>query len=253
MTRRMKASLAAIFIAMSLSGTAGAEDLTPDQKNAIIATVRDAMAHDPSILRGAIAAMQAADAEQQKVSARDGIQRSRDALYNQSADPFKGNPDGKVVIVEFFDPRCSYCKALQPRLTEALKANPDVKLVLKDFPILGPNSVLASRALLASQKQGKYAAFQQALMELKEDPNEQVLQQVASSVGVDWSRLRADMDDPEVQQRLRANIALGRELQVQGTPALVISDQLVPGAIDAATLDTLLSRAREQLQKSGHS
>jgi protein-disulfide isomerase len=157
-------------------------------------------------------------------------------------------------MADQLDPRCGHCKALQPRLNDALKANPDVKLILKDYPVLGPNSILASRALLAAQKQDKYQVLQEALMELREDPNEQVLQRVPFSVGIDWTQLRGDMDDPEIQTRLQANVVLGQQLQVQGTPTMVIDNQLVPGAIDSNTLNNLLALARKAPEpQSSHS
>ena len=246
----------ALAIIASGSNTASAvsDDFTSSQKEAMIATIRDALVHDPSILRDAIASLRAADAADRTIAAHTGIEHNQDALYHNSADPLKGNSAGKLVVVEFFDPRCSYCKALQPRMNDALKANPDVKLVLKDYPILGPNSILASRALLAAQKQDKYDVLQEALMELKEDPNEQVLQRVATSVSLDWTRLRSDMDDPEIQKRLQANVVLGQQLRVQGTPAMIIGNQLVPGAIDPDTLNRLLAQARKAAEpQSSHS
>ena len=127
-----------------------------------------------------------------------------------------------------------------------LKRQRDVRLVLKDLPILGPNSLLASRALLAAQRQGKYAELHDALLKLKEEPTEPVLKREAEKLGLDWARLRREMDDPAIGRRLEANTKLAAALRIEGTPALIIGDTLVPGAVDLATLEKLVAEAREK-------
>jgi protein-disulfide isomerase len=129
-------------------------------------------------------------------------------------------------------------------LEQLLRRQPDVRLVIKDLPILGPNSVLASRALLAAQAQGKYAALQDALMRLREEPAEPVLRREAERAGLDWARLRREMDEPAIQRRIEANGRLAVALRIEGTPAMVIGEALVPGAVDLATLERLVGEAR---------
>ena len=102
----------------------------------------------------------------------------------------KGNAQGAVTIVEFFDARCGYCKQMEPVMDQMLRRQKDVRLVMKDLPILGPNSLLASRALLAAQRQGKYAELHDALMKLREEPAEPVLKREAERLGLDWAKLR---------------------------------------------------------------
>ena len=149
-----------------------------------------------------------------------------------------------MTVVEFFDPRCGYCKRMLPVVEELLRRQRDVRWVMKDLPILGPNSLLASRALLASQKQGKYAELHDAVLKLREEPAEPVLKREAERAGLDWARLKRDMDDPAVQRRLDANLALAQALHIQGTPAMVIGGTIVPGATDLATLERLVAEAR---------
>ena len=155
-----------------------------------------------------------------------------DALFRNPADPVIGNPRGAVTVVEFFDPRCGYCKRMRPVVEELLRRQRDVRWVMKELPILGPNSVLASRALVAAQKQGKYAELHDALLKLREEPTEPVLRREAERVGLDWARLKRDMDDPAVQRRFDANAQLAQALGVQGTPAMVVGETLVPGAVE---------------------
>ena len=149
-----------------------------------------------------------------------------------------------MTVVEFFDPRCGYCKRMRPVIAELLRRQRDVRWVMKDLPILGPNSVLASRALVASQRQGKYAELHDAVMKLREEPIEPVLRREAERAGLDWARLKRDMDDPSVQRRIDANARLAQALGIQGTPAMVVGETLMPGAVDLASLERLVAEAR---------
>jgi protein-disulfide isomerase len=149
-----------------------------------------------------------------------------------------------VTVVEFFDPRCGYCKRMRPVVEELLRRQRDVRWVMRDLPILGPNSVLASRFLLAAQRQGKYAELHDALLKLREETTEPVLRREAERAGLDWARLKRDMEDPAVQRRIEANTSLAQALGIQGTPAMVVGETLVPGAVDLASLERLVAEAR---------
>jgi protein-disulfide isomerase len=138
---------------------------------------------------------------------------------------------------------------MHPAMEALLARDRNVRVVMKDLPILGPNSVLASRALLAAHRQGRYAALQDALMALRGEPTEAVLRQTAERVGLDWSRLRRDMDDPAIGQRIEANLRLAQAIGVEGTPALVVAGSsgapsFVPGAVDLPALERLVAEAR---------
>ena len=231
------------FASPALAQGSGA-GFSPEQRREIIEVLRDALRQDPSILRDALMALEQADATARADAQRAAIAAQSVALFRNPEDPVKGNAQGAVTIVEFFDARCGYCKQMEPVMDQMLRRQRDVKLVMKDLPILGPNSVLASRALLAAQRQGKYAELHDALMKLREEPAEPVLRREAEKLGLDWARLRRDMDDPAVGRRLEANTRLAGALRIEGTPALVIGDTLVPGAVDLATLEKLVAEAR---------
>ncbi|TCZ57873.1 DsbA family protein [Roseicella aquatilis] len=191
-------------------------------------------------------ALEQAEREDRAGAQRAAIAANAEALFRTVEDPVKGNPQGGVTLVEFFDARCGYCKQMEPVMEALLRRQPDVRLVMKDLPILGPNSLLASRALLAAQRQGKYAALHEALLRLREEPTEPVLKREAEKLGLDWARLRREMDDPAIGKRLEANTRLAAALRIEGTPALVIGDALVPGAVDLATLERLVAEARRK-------
>ncbi len=214
------------------------------QKAEIVGILRDALRTDPSILRQALEGLEAADRTEREGAGRAAIAANAAALFRDPADPAMGNPEGTVTVVEFFDPRCGYCKGMFPVVEELLRRQRDVRWVMKDLPILGPASVLASRALLASQKQGRYAELHAALMKLREEPAEPVLRREAERVGLDWTRLKRDMDDPAIQRRFDGNTKLAQALQVQGTPAMVVGGTIVPGAVDLASLERLVADAR---------
>jgi len=219
---------------------------TPEQRQEIVSILREAMRSDPSILRDAVTAMQEATRQEAERARREALLASRDALFNDARDPVKGNPRGDVTIVEFFDARCGYCKALFPTMQALLQRDRNIRVVMKDLPILGPNSLLASRALLAAQRQGKYEPLYDALLRLRTEPTEPVIQAEAQRAGIDWPRLRRDMEDPAIQARLQANVDLAQRLQIEGTPALVIGDALVPGAVELPELERLVAEARRR-------
>ncbi len=227
--------------ALSLSG-AHANSFTPSQRDEIVQIMRDALKRDPSILRDAVEALQADETAQRQASASAAIARSHDALVANLLDPVAGNPSGDVTIVEFFDTRCAYCRKLEPSITALLARDHGIRLVYKDLPILGPASVLGSKALLAAQLQadrvpGAYEKLRDALMRSGADPSNDGVLAAARSVGLDAARLQLDMEGASVQGRIDANLRLARTLGIQGTPALVIGQTLIPGAVDVAELE----------------
>lgn len=239
------------LLSLSLSAPLAAQSLTAQQREEIVDVVRDALRRDPSILRDAIGALQQSEQQNQESARRAALAAHADALFRDPADPVKGNPRGDVTVVEFFDARCGYCKTLHPAMESLLREDGQVRLVLKDLPVLGANSVLASRALLAAQRQNKYAVLYDALMRLRGEPTEAALKVESERAGLDWPRLRRDMDDPAIEARLRNNFALAKALSIEGTPAMVIGSTLVPGAVDLATLRELVAEARREARPPG--
>lgn len=227
-----------------LPGAALAQALSPEQRAEVLQILRDALRQDPSILRDAMTGLEQAEQAQRAEAQTRAITAQADALFRDPADPVKGNPQGAVSIVEFFDARCGYCKQLHPAMAQLLQRERDVRVVLKDLPILGPNSVVASRALLAAHRQNQYVPLYDALMRLREEPTEPVLRREAERLRIDWARLRREMDDPVIQARIQRNLDLARALDIQGTPALIIGTSLVPGAVDLATLQRLTAQQR---------
>lgn len=229
-----------------LAGRAMAQSFTEAQRAEILGILRDALARDPSILRDALAALQAAEERDREEGQRAAIAARRQEIFGVAGDPVRGNPRGNVTIVEFFDARCPYCKRLHAEMKTLLERDRNIRVVMKDLPILGPQSVVAARALLAAQRQGKYVEFHDALMSLRGEPTDAVIRSEAERIGLDYARLRREMDDPAIQQRLDANIALARALRIEGTPALIIGETLVPGAVPLAQMEQMIAAERQR-------
>jgi len=238
----MKRVLWLSTVLLALVGTlppvaASAGGFTPAQRAEIVQIVRQALKQDPSILHDALAAMQA-DAT------RAAIDAVRDRLVTP-ADAFVGNPKGEVSIVEFFDTRCPYCRAMEPTMENFVATRHDVRLVYKDMPVLGPASVLGSKALLAAQRQGAYAEMRKAVMQLPPNTTLEMIHAAASKLGLDWDRLSRDMNSAEVKQRIADNLNLARELGIDGTPAMVIGDTMIQGAVDSSHLQRAVAGAKK--------
>ncbi len=181
-------------------------------------------------------------AEEQRLQAVMVAQR--ETLARDPDAPVLGNPEGDVLIVEFFDYRCSYCRSVASTVRRTVEADGNIRLVMKEFPILGPPSVLAARAALAAAKQGKYKAFHFALMGQRGDMSLPYLLQVAGNLGLDVERLEQDMQAPDIDRALRRNLDLAQPLGINGTPAFVIGDTLFPGALSGERLRQLVAQNR---------
>ncbi len=246
MTRLCRAVLVLALIAGALpwSSPARADGFTPEQRAEIITIIRDALKQDPSILRDAVNAMQADESAKTQATTRAAIAKMQDQLVT-AADPVAGNPHGDVTIVEFFDTRCPYCRKLEPVMAQFLAEDGNVRLVYKDLPILGPASVLGTKALLAAQKQNGYEKLRDLVMKMPPDTTLPQIEAAARQSGLDWDRLSHDMNDPSVQARIDDNLKLARALEIQGTPALVIGKDLIPGAVDLNDLRDAVATARK--------
>lgn len=239
------AAFASLLMASLLVRPAASQGLTPAQRAEVVGVLREALGSDPSILREAMLALQADDARREETAARDTITRLAGRLVDP-ADPVAGNPLGDVTIVEFYDTRCPYCRRMLPTHAELLRADPNVRIVFKDLPILGPASQLESRALLAAQRQGGYFKLQQAVMHGTAPPTRDTLRAEAEKLGLDGGRLVRDMDDPAIKARLETNIALAQQIGIQGTPALIVGKKLFAGLIELGDLQQAVAAARTE-------
>jgi protein-disulfide isomerase len=257
MTRFLRATLLAATCGLAcLSGARAADPaapsasaFTPAQRTEIVSIVRDAMKADPSILRDAIKALQADEDARDTAEAQTAIVAHRHDLFANQGDAEAGNAHGDVTVVEFYDPRCPYCRKMLPGITAMLEKDHAVRLVYKDIPVLGPASTTESRAIVAAQNQGGYVKMQQALMSNPAQPTDDMIRDAAKSVGLDPARLAADMKSDAVAKRIDANLALAHALHVTGTPTFVVGEQIIPGMVDAGQLEQAVANARKHAEK----
>ena len=238
-------AFAALVVMTSVIGQGRAEtpaDPSPD-KDAIERIVRDYLLRNPEVIDEALGVLQARRQAEEQARVRVAIAENREALGAHPMSPVSGNADGDVTVVEFFDYQCGYCKRALRAMEDLLETDANVRVVWKEFPILGPVSVVAARAAMAAQRQGRYLALHLALMR-EPELTEQKVFEIANQTGLDMAQLRRDMEDPAIEAYLGEVRALARQLRIGGTPAFVVGDTLVPGAVDAAHMKELVAAAR---------
>jgi protein-disulfide isomerase len=159
-----------------------------------------------------------------------------------------GNPDGDVTLVEFFDYRCGYCKKAHPIVVELLKTDKNIRMVYKEFPILGPQSKLAAVAAIAALRldSTKYYDFHNALITARGALSHQAVLDIAAEAGLDPAALTAAMKDPEIKRIIAQNYRQAKLLGINGTPGFVIGDSIVPGFITLAQMRDLIQEARAE-------
>lgn len=252
--RVLVAALAVTAVTLSLSSAVAGEDaLDAGQKEAVEEVVREYLLKHPEIVVEAIRAFQAKEEQANKDRVQATLVSRRDELVNDSSSPVGGNPDGDVTIVEFFDYRCGYCKEVLPIVMALMKEDLNVRYVFKEFPILGPQSVVASHAALAAWRldRDKFLAFHVALMGSRGSLPESKVMTLAAKSGYDVEGLRSAMTDPEIGEIVKRNILLAESLNIGGTPTFVIGNRLIPGTITVDVLTDLVADTREACRKTG--
>ena len=241
--------LAALAVALAVAapladGSAETGAATAPERRAIERIVRDYLLRNPEIIEEVMEALQARKEAALEERTRAALVEHGEALRRHPGSPVSGNPRGDVTVVEFFDYQCGYCKRSLKVMTDLLKTDRQVRVVWKEFPILGPVSTFAARAAMAAERQGKYLRFHVDVMSLRGRLTEAAVMGVARDIGLDIARLRRDMEDPEIGSYLEETARLARAIGVRGTPAFVIGETLVPGAVDGATIREIISEVR---------
>lgn len=242
------ASACLLAAAVVLPSAAQAEDFAPAQRDAIEKIVHDYLIAHPEVLQEAMEELQrrqaAAEAEKHKAV----IKQHAETLFSSPDQVTLGNRHGDVTFVEFFDYNCGYCKRALNDMLTLLKTDPNLKVVLKEFPVLGPGSVEAARVAVAVRMQDKtgqkYLAFHQKLLGGRNPADGERALAVAREVGVDMDRLAKDMKSPEIEKTLQQDFKLAELLGLNGTPSYVIGDEVVVGAIGLEALREKVNTAR---------
>ena len=212
----------------------GAAEFSPAQKGEIEGIVKDYLLTHPEILRDVAAELERKAKVEENDARRMAIAHAGKEIFNSDFQAVVGNPNGKITLVEFFDYNCGYCKRAMDDIAKLMKGNPDLRVVLKDFPVLGVDSVEAAQVASAARKQisgAKFWDFHQKLMMTKGKIGREQAMSAAKEVGLDMAKLQKDAADPEIKDKLAGVLKLGEGLSINGTPSYIIGDEVVVGAV----------------------
>lgn len=245
---RMAAGCLLLWLSLFVVGAAGTAnaDEASGQRSVeeIEKIVREYLLNNPEVLFEAAERHREKQRRLRKERDRAILRKHRKMIL---ADPHSfvgGNPDGDVTVVEFFDYRCGYCKRFAPVLEKIKRQDPKLRVVYKEFPILGPDSFKGAQAALAARNQGRYVEFHEALMRVRGALDNEAIMAAARSVGLDTDRLGKDMQSPTILDILGNNRKLAAALGIDGTPALIVGDEIVRGAIPFERLAEMIAMAR---------
>ncbi len=182
-------------------------------------------------------------AEKEEKNKEDYLEKNFNSLANEMDIPWQGNKDAKVVLVEFVDYNCGYCKKSLEAITEILKNNNKIKISFRDYPILSPTSTIAAQAALAANAQNKYFDFHANLMNYEGNLTENKIFEIAKESGLNINKLKEHMLDPKITSVLKRNKELAKNLGIRGTPTFLINGKLYAGALDLNRLNFLIDEA----------
>jgi protein-disulfide isomerase len=212
--------------------TATSEGLSPAQRKEVEAIIRNYLINNPEVMMEVQSALEAKMDKLQAERTALAIQKNASEIFRPAASPVVGNAKGDVTVIEFFDYNCPYCKKAFREVAELIEKDKQVKLILKEFPILSKGSEEAAKVALAAKAQGKYWEFHRTMQESQGQANEAVALRVAEKVGLDMARLRKDMASPEIKKEIDETRMLAAKLGIQGTPHFLVGDRVIPGAPD---------------------
>lgn len=260
----MKVVLKTIAVAsMLVFGTMSAfaaGDMSSTQKKQVEEVVHDYLLKNPDVLVQALQNFQ----QQQMMQARKTMEKTQESapkfakdLFQNGQDPVAGNPKGKITVVEFFDYQCPHCVDMAPVMDAVVKADPEVRIVYKEFPIRGPASETAAKVALAAKMQGKYFEVHKGLMAANRTLSDADIMKIAETAGVDMEKLKKDMTSDTVTQTLKATNTLAQKLQLIGTPAFFVAKSdvaptapatavvFIPGQVDLTQLQSVIKKVNE--------
>jgi protein-disulfide isomerase len=228
---------------------AGATVFSDAQRKAIEVIIKDYLLNNPEVM---LEINNVLEAKMDKIQAERmavAVKENADDLFRPMASPIVGNAKGDVTMIEFFDYNCGYCKKAFGDVAHAIDNDKQIKLILKEFPILSKGSEEASRVALAAKMQGKYWEFHRAMIENQGQANEASALRVAEKLGLDMTKLKKDMASPEIKKEIDDTRKLATKMGIQGTPHFIVGDRIIPGAPE--NLAELLGKNVTEVRKDG--
>ena len=246
----MKRTLTALMAFLMLSAPALAFDMeamSDSERTAFRAEIRAYLLDNPEVIMEAVAALEEAQNQAQAQSDIALVQANAADIFDDGYSWVGGNPDGDITLVEFLDYRCGYCRRANGEVAQLLESDGDIRLIVKELPILGEQSLLASRfAIAAKQVAGdaEYKILNDALMTMNGDVSETSLRRLSDTLGFDSDEIIAAMDSDAETQEIARTRALAQRLQINGTPTIVMEDQLLRGYLPLDQMQALVADMR---------
>ena len=237
-----------LAMALSVALPTQAQTFNDGQKDQIRSIIRDYLLQNPEVLQEAMVELEKKQKDAEKAAQTAAMKDYSGALVNSLRNIVVGNPQGDVTLVEFFDYNCGYCKRAMADVREMMKADPKLRVVLRDFPVLGPDSVEASLVAIAAKNQlkpDKYWEFHQKLLDGRGRVGKEKAIAVAKEFGADPAKLEKDMQSAEVRGAIEETMRIGDALKLQGTPAFVVGDEIIFGAVGEAPLKAAVASVRK--------
>ena len=226
------------------ASTTDAGSFSPEQKQAIERIVKDYLLQNPEILIEVGKELEKRQASMQVAEQKRLIVENKGQIFTAPTDFVLGNPNGDITVVEFFDYNCGWCKRAVDEVSNLAAGDSNVKIVFKEFPIFGENSTVAAKAAMASMKQGKYWDFHRALMKERQVTKDNIFP-IAEKVGLDVTKLKADMTNPEYEAAIKSTAQIAQALGIEGTPGFIVDAKVNVGYLPLDGLKQLVSEARK--------
>ena len=247
MFHRLIAPACAALIALP-AAAADLKEFTEEERAQFRAEVRAYLMDNPEVIMEAVELLQTREAEAQTQADLDLVSDNAEAIFNDGYSWVGGNPDGDITLVEFLDYRCGYCKRAHDEVESLLQTDGNIRMIIKEFPILGEQSVIASRYAIATRLvagDDSYKAMHDALMTFNGDITLPALRRLATTFGLDSDAIEARMDSEEVTTQIAETRALAQVLQISGTPTFVLKDEMLRGYLPFDQMQMLVTQKRK--------
>ena len=233
----MRILIAICLVLTTMVPSLARADLDATDRATLNSIIEDFIRNNPEIVRDTLIALAAREEAERK---QTGLSK----VLDDRGDPVMGNANGTITLYEFSDYNCGYCKRVFEPIQQLVRDNPDVRLVIKEFPILSQSSLVAAKAAIAAEMQGKFGDYHIAMMTYRGQITDAIVMRMAAQAGVDIEQLKSDMESPKTMAIIQRTREAAAALEINGTPGLVVGDKVVPGAIGLDELVKLIAEER---------
>ncbi len=247
----IRKTILAIAVAFFASAPAQALDLSAmsdAEREAFRAEVRAYLLENPEVLMEAIGVLEERQAAEQAMGDRERVEVNSAALFEDGFSWIGGNPNGDVTVVEFMDYRCSYCRRAHPEVEQLINADQNIRFIVKEYPILGPESVAASKFAIATKTvegDEAYKNVHDALIRVRGSMNDETFGRIADEFGLDMGAIHIEMQNPAIDALIQENYRLAERLEISGTPSFVFQTEMVRGYVPLASMQSIVTAIRE--------